>query len=327
MPLVAQNGIYQTYVDDSTGAANWKTQKGTSILDLVFYCVNLALSLLYLDGVNGAVVIQSNSFNGETFPSGLEIQSSDKAILMGRNSVTTARICQFENTKSTVWSWLIGITGATTNVLNIGGSSGTYRAATTINFYAAAAVATATGTLIASITTAGFNLFNGTLNLLTGNQYQITPGSNPGQTTALTLYDPTQSSTMIKLGVDNIILSQTGTINLTQAQSGSVINVQANVGPTTINLPAAKAGLRFEFKVTRGSPLAATTTIHSNEGTNIYGSIISTDGTGVTAPSARSTMVIGTTATYGDRYEFFGDGFIGWILTGSTSVHTSVTFT
>jgi hypothetical protein len=63
-----------------------------------------------------------------------------------------------------------GRSDATTNVLNIGGSSSVYNAATTTNFYAAANNTTVTGTLIASITTTGLAMASGK-DISVGNAY------------------------------------------------------------------------------------------------------------------------------------------------------------
>lgn len=117
---------------------------------------------------------------------------------------------------------------------------------------------------------------------------------------------------------------------LTPSQSGSTFVLGATSAANTLQLPAPTLGLNFEFVV--AAALGHAVTLESNPVsgalvTNISGTVVSSDGTSVTggAVSAQTKVILGTTAAIGDRYRFFADG-TNWQVSGSTSVHGSVTF-
>lgn len=108
--------------------------------------------------------------------------------------------------------------------------------------------------------------------------------------------------------------------------SGTVYSVSCPGGSTyNITLPAPASGVNFTFIV--GAAIGHAVTLKSNAA-NVYGNIVSSDGTAVTSgniTSAITNVVLGSTAAVGDKYTYISDG-TNYYVFGSTGTHGSVTF-
>lgn len=127
-------------------------------------------------------------------------------------------------------------------------------------------------------------------------------------------------------GTVAINLSVATTTAVTAAQSNSIYDIIQNTGVVSVTLPALASGLYYKFIVSVAS-IANAVTITAPSAC-IVGTVLSSDGTAVTGgavTTAKTNVVIGTTAGIGDSYEFTCDG-THYFLKGFTSVHGSVTF-
>jgi hypothetical protein len=91
-------------------------------------------------------------------------------------------------------------------------------------------------------------------------------------------------------------------------------------------LPPVQDGLEFTFVVQ--NTLTSFIGILSQTPNNVYGNIISSDGTAVTGGSisAKTNITIMLPAKIGDTYKYCCDG-VKWYLNGVTGDHTSVSIT
>lgn len=157
----------------------------------------------------------------------------------------------------------------------------------------------------------------------TGNTYTISIGSNPGGNRTINLYDPGANCNIL-LGYNNIIPITVSTV-LSASNSGSQVNINSSAAAVALTLPTVANGLKFIFMVCSAT-LANAVTIGAGSAI-ILGSLLSSDGTVVTGgavTTAKSNLIIGTTAAFGDRYELLSDG-VKWYVTGITAVHGSIT--
>lgn len=156
-----------------------------------------------------------------------------------------------------------------------------------------------------------------------GNAYTISVAANPGGNRTLSLYDPGANCNCL-LGYNNIIPITVSAV-LSAANSGSQVNINSAAAAVAITLPAVANGLHFTFIVCSAT-LANAVTIGAGSAI-ILGSLLSSDGTAVTGgavTTAKSNLIIGTTAAFGDKYELISDG-VKWYVTGVTAVHGSIT--
>lgn len=156
-----------------------------------------------------------------------------------------------------------------------------------------------------------------------GPYYILNASSNPSVTRSYSLVDVGGSCEFV-MGIRNGSIYTTGQ-SLVGSQSGHYITIQNTGIAYTITLPSATIGYYFEFYV--GGTLSNAVTIASTT-SNVFGSVVSSDGTAVSGgnlTSAKTAVILGTTAGKGDRYTFYSDG-VSWYLTGVTNTHGSVTF-
>jgi|SRR5580698_3473067 hypothetical protein len=155
-----------------------------------------------------------------------------------------------------------------------------------------------------------------------GPQFNLVATSAPLASRNCTLYDAGANS-IVMLGIQPSTIVST-TASLTSALSGYNILVQS-AGAYTISLPAPVTGLKFILRV--GAALSGAVTIAATSAI-VYGSVLSSDGTAVTGgaiTAAKTNVILGTTASIGDIYEFYSTSAL-WHVQGVTAVHGSVTF-
>ncbi len=171
--------------------------------------------------------------------------------------------------------------------------------------------------------TFSINRTSNQLALGSGKIYTINAAA-PANSLTYAMYDAGRNSS-ISLGVNNIY-AVTGTVVLTDFQSGTQFNINSAGAATLITLPGPGNGINYTFLVC-SSTLANPVTIHAQT-TVTYGNVVSSDGTAVTGgaiTTAKDDVIIGTTAAFGDRYDYISDG-VRWYVRGVTAVHGSVTF-
>lgn len=116
----------------------------------------------------------------------------------------------------------------------------------------------------------------------------------------------------------------TASMNLTTF-SGGIFFIPSAAAATQITLPSATNGATYTFIIS--GALSNAVTIAAPSAITL-GNVASVDGTAVTGgaiTSAKTNVIIGTTAAVGDRYDYCCDG-THYIVRGVTSVHGSVTF-
>ena len=122
-------------------------------------------------------------------------------------------------------------------------------------------------------------------------------------------------------------------ITLTEADSGKVFYVEASGGTVAITLPTGsdiEDGIYYKFWVNENTPTGAITFAAGSA--IVFGKINETevdtadDGPGSSADGATgvSNVIIGTSATKGDYFEFSSFGG-HWYLTGQSGIDGAVT--
>lgn len=156
----------------------------------------------------------------------------------------------------------------------------------------------------------------------TGNYYSINAASPSGQRT-INLPSDIALPAYMSLSVDRCdTISAAATLQT--ANSGQTLLIQNTDSSYDITLPAPLQGVNYKFFLLN-SPVAAITITAGSA--LIVGSLLSSDGTGVTGGNITSpitNIIIGTDAKAGDSYSFFGSGS-QWYITGITSDSSSVT--
>jgi hypothetical protein len=112
---------------------------------------------------------------------------------------------------------------------------------------------------------------------------------------------------------------------LASGLSGVKIHVNSAAAAVSATLPTPAAGLEFQIVICSAT-LANTVTISASSAI-ILGTLVSADGTPVTGgaiTTAKTNVIIGTGAKFGDTYDFYSDG-VKWFVKGTTSLNTSVT--
>jgi len=212
------------------------------------------------------------------------------------------------------------------NNINIGGNSGAAAAATNINFYAAATIDTASGTLIAAITTAGLSLFPTTNQLVLNNTTINCPTSS--SPTTLSTYDVSSVTTtpQVKLGVLNVVTINSVT-TLTVAQSGTLFKVaQTSTYAITVPTASAAAGVTYDFII--NSNANNTVTIVPATGTPFQGVVVQPTGNVVaTLNGATITFVAhnaGAGSNGGDHIRLTCNGLV-WSVFAVTTNNGGIT--
>ncbi len=117
-----------------------------------------------------------------------------------------------------------------------------------------------------------------------------------------------------------------GTLSLTAAQSGSIVNIGATSGALAIDLPAVAAGLDYEFLVS-GSLASGVTTITGTTAC-IKGPAVAMDVTAVVGAgaTAKTNVVLGTGSVIGDYVRLRSVDGVSFSTAGTMiTTHTTLT--
>ncbi len=164
------------------------------------------------------------------------------------------------------------------------------------------------------------NIYSTTNQVVLGTTNTTTLNSTaPSASRVYTIPDAGADCNVMLARPQIITAPATGTVNLTVAQSGSIIFMPQATGNTTHNLPAPSSGVNFKFIITDTANGSNTRAITATS-TLLFGTIIGPGGadTDVLLVNGATTLTLSATANNvkkGDFLYLFSDG-TNWYVDG-----------